>query len=143
MLYEEDRPRESQAVVVPSRRNRISLVGVILGALVAIASLLVLDALGSLLIVSLSGTTTLAGLSRLGIWIGVWLSLSTFLALFLGSMFASWVGAVRYSNEGLLHGVAVWSLFFVATFLFLFVAAFATPLAILSNTLSISRSVNF
>jgi hypothetical protein len=86
---------------------RVSWGGVFAGVLVAIGLLLLLTALGVAVGISAAdpGSTEM---SSLGMGAGIWAGVSLLLALFIGGMVSTRVGAIFDRTTGFFEGVLVW-----------------------------------
>jgi hypothetical protein len=57
-----------------------------------------------------TSATTVAGLRTVASDVGVWTAISALIASFIGGYVASVLAAVRFSSDGLWHGLTVWAL---------------------------------
>lgn len=86
-------------------RSRVSWSAIAAGAVVALASLVVLGALGAALGLSVTGTVENR---NLGIGAAVWAVISLLVALFIGGCVASQSTVGETKTEALTYGVIVW-----------------------------------
>ena len=99
----------------PSLPSRVSWGAVIAGAVVALATGLMLNSLGAGV-----GATTVDAVARgtpsassLGIGAAIWLLLSNLIGLALGSYVAARLSGTSDNTDGTLHGLAVWGTTFL------------------------------
>jgi hypothetical protein len=96
--------------MTPAWFGRISWGSILAGVLVAIASQLILSALGVLIGFGATNPSTVAGLRNVASDVGIWTAISALIASFIGGYVASRLAAVRFSSDGLWHGLTVWAL---------------------------------
>lgn len=107
----------ARAAMAPAWYSRVSWGGVVGGALVALTSWLLLNALGYAIGLSTATVRSIADLRIVSTGIGVWVGVSAVLSLFIGSYAASKFAGVRFSSDGLWHGLATWAFASIAGFL--------------------------
>ena len=102
-----ERRRFAYPAFLSADAMRVSWGGVFAGVLVALGLLLLLTALGVAVGISAAdpGSTEM---SSLGTGAGIWAGVSLLLALFVGGMVATRVGAVFDRTTGFFEGVLVW-----------------------------------
>ena len=102
-----ERRRFAYPALLTADAMRVSWGGVFAGVLVAIGLLLLLTALGVAVGISAAdpGSTEM---SSLGTGAGIWAGVSLLLALFIGGMVATRVGAIFDRTTGFFEGVLVW-----------------------------------
>ena len=102
-----ERRRFAYPALLTADAMRVSWGGVFAGVLVAIGLLLLLTALGVAVGISATdpGSTEM---SSLGTGAGIWAGVSLLLALFIGGMAATRVGAIFDRTTGFFEGVLVW-----------------------------------
>ena len=102
-----ERRRFAYPALLTADAMRVSWGGVFAGVLVAIGLLLLLTALGVAVGISATdpGSTEM---SSLGTGAGIWAGVSLLLALFIGGMVATRVGAIFDRTTGFFEGVLVW-----------------------------------
>lgn len=127
---EPDRPRpprrrrEAQATHLPERElevsatvRRISWGAIFAGAVIALVTQLGLNLLGaSIGFGAIDPATEANPFSGLGLGTGIWLAVSSIIALFLGGFVASHLADVLRRLDGILHGVVTWGLVTLLTF---------------------------
>jgi hypothetical protein len=96
--------------MTPAWFGRISWGSILAGVLVAIASQLILSSIGVLIGFGTTSATSVAGLRGVASDVGVWTAISALIASFIGGYVASVLAAVRFSSDGLWHGLTVWAL---------------------------------
>ena len=96
-----------ETIVVPDNRDRIRWGPILGGIFVAIATQLILSALGAAIGLTIGASGTDAG--AVGIGVGIWAIISLLIALFIGS----WVTAAGCSpmnkKTAMLHGLILWA----------------------------------
>ncbi|MGF1542065.1 MAG: hypothetical protein ACFCU5_16740 [Pleurocapsa sp.] len=108
MAYTEPgRNRIVETFAIEDNKDRIRWGPIIAGIVVAIATQLILSALGTAIGLSIGAAGTDAG--SVGLGVGIWAIISLLIALFLGS----WVAAAGCSpmnkKTALLHGLILWA----------------------------------
>jgi hypothetical protein len=114
-----ERRRGFYPALLSAEGKKVSWGGIFGGVLVAVGLLLLLTALGLAIGISAAqpGETEA---STLGLGAGIWAGLSLLVALFVGGMVATRIGAISDRTTGFFEGVLVWV---VAIFLMLYSAA--------------------
>lgn len=105
------------AEVRPAWYNRISWGAVFAGVLTALATQLVLSALGILVGFGTANVTSINALRDVSAGVGIWTAISALISLFIGGYVASRIANVMFSSDGLWHGLTVWSLALVGSIL--------------------------
>jgi hypothetical protein len=111
-----DRRRRGERVLataLPLEGIRVSWGGIWGGVLTAVGILLLLAALGAAVGITASDPTQ-ADASRLGIAAGAWLGISLLIALFVGGMVSTRIGATFDGSTGFWSGALVWVVTLVA-----------------------------
>jgi hypothetical protein len=99
-------------------QNQIDWSGVIAGVLVAMAAGIVLNSASAFTGFGVAGAASVSGLKSIVTGIGVWMVVTTLVSTFLGAYVAARQSGLRFSEDGLMCGLYVWSIAMVA-FLFL------------------------
>lgn len=99
--------------VEPGYGSRVRWGAVIAGVIIAMVTQVLLGLLG--LAIGLTAFDPTRGAEGFGIGSGIWLILSTLIAVFVGAWVASWWANPQYRADGILHGVLTWSLFTLLT----------------------------
>lgn len=100
---------------VPAWYSRLSWGGVFAGLFVAIAAQILLSALGVLVGFGAATITTAQELADVSAGVGIWIAISALIAAFIGGLVASRLANVRFTSDGLWHGLTVWSLILVVS----------------------------
>ncbi len=80
------------------------------GIVTALATLLVLSAIGVAFGFATRSVTTLTAARSIGIGLGIWTAISAIIALFLGGFIAARFMPLDTRGVGMVHGVAVWAM---------------------------------
>ena len=101
----------------PSAIKRISWGAILAGAFIALVVQLGLGLLGLAIgLGAIDPGTEANPLSGIGIGTGIWLAISTLIALFAGGYVAARMAGLPRRPDGILHGLVAWSLVTVLTF---------------------------
>jgi len=103
--------------VVPAWYSRLSWGSIFAGLFVAIAAQLLLSALGVLVGFGTAAITTVEQLQQVSAGVGIWIAISALISAFIGGYVASRLANVRFTSDGLWHGLTVWSLILVTSVL--------------------------
>lgn len=98
-----------RGMLAPAWYNRMSLASIVAGAVVALASWLVLLLLGYAIAFSASAVNSIGELRSISTGLGVWTIISGAIAFFIGSYIASRFAGALLARDGLLHGFATWA----------------------------------
>ncbi|MGI9174485.1 MAG: hypothetical protein ACR2GR_04110 [Rhodothermales bacterium] len=110
-------PTETERRGLPAAIKRISWGAIIAGAFIALVVQLGLGLLGLAIgLGAIDPATEANPLSGIGIGTGIWLAISTLLALFAGGFVAARMAGLPRRPDGILHGIVAWSLVTVLTF---------------------------
>ncbi|MGQ0595019.1 MAG: hypothetical protein ACT4QB_20985 [Gammaproteobacteria bacterium] len=124
------------------KTKRISWAAVIAGVMVALGIQLVLNMIGAGLgfsaIDPLEGETP--SVTTFSIASGLWMLVSSIVALFAGGWLASYLAGLTHDEDGMLHGLVTWALSTLVLVLFL-VAIFGSLLFGTLNALGIGATV--
>jgi len=112
-----DRSTTYQMGTVPETIKRISWGAILAGTVVALVIQLALGLLGLAIGLGIIDPATEQDpLSGLGIGAGIWLAISSLIALFAGGWTAGRLAGIPRSLDGILHGVVTWGLVTLLTF---------------------------
>ncbi len=95
--------------MMPTFMSRISWGAIFAGVFVAIASQLVLTALGAAIGFGTAAVTSVTALQQVSAGVGIWTAISAIISLFIGGYVASRVANAQLSTTGLWHGLVVWA----------------------------------
>lgn len=102
---------------LPASIRRVSWGAIFGGAVVALVVQLALNLLGLAIgLGAIDPATETNPLSGLGLGAGIWLALSTVVALFIGGWAAGRLAGLPRRKDGLLHGVIAWAVVTLFTF---------------------------
>ena len=96
------------------RRHRVSWGAIFAGAIVALASWILLYAIGLAVGLSSVDPADMSSAKVAGIGTGIYSILAPLIALFCGALVASRLAGLRNHKDGALHGVVVWGLTTIA-----------------------------
>ena len=115
--YDEQYDDYHREHVLPAAIRRVSWGAILAGAVIALMTQLALNLLGaSIGFGSIDPTAEAYPFSGLGTGTIVWLVVSTIVALFTGGYVASRLAGMPDRTDGILHGVAAWSVVTIFTF---------------------------
>lgn len=131
-----------RGALVPSWLSRISWGGVVSGMVITITSAVILVLAGLLIGFGAIFESSLTEVRDTGPSIGIWIIFTALASSFLGSYIAARLANVRFTEDGLWHGVIVWAtVLALGTLLSAFVISFL--LGIYAISLVIAGGVPF
>jgi hypothetical protein len=91
-------------------QNRIDWSGVIAGVLVAVAVGVLLNSASAFTGFGVAGVASISGLKDIVTGVGIWMVITTMISTFLGAYVAVKQSGLHFSEDGLMHGLYVWSI---------------------------------
>src|SRR3569833_809814 len=94
----------------PHKQTKISWGAIIAGLFFVITASWMLYLLGSAIGVSIADASDMEAIGKgFGLGAAIWIVLSGIISFFLGSWVAAWLSGRSDDNDGVLHGLTLWS----------------------------------